>query len=158
MLSDSLQQDETASQVSGEDLYKSNKLSTQLACLTEADDFNHFNVSSYADSYPINKVLDEELATSASLDLMSSIKSSIIDMNPEFLGHLKMFFHTKSLALRISVTSYNDQPEFEIISAGTTDENQFTVFAAVTDVERDNLADIIENAVSARSSQFGIVA
>lgn len=137
---------------------KESIISSPGACLSETDDFNHFNVSSYADSYTISMPLDQDLATHAALELMQSIKNSIVDMNPRFLGHLKMFLHTGSVALKVSVTSYQDQPELELVSTAGTEENKVTVFAAVTDIGRDNLADIIENAVSARSGQLGIAA
>ncbi|MDI3486938.1 MAG: hypothetical protein PWQ50_2158 [Methanolobus sp.] len=86
---------------------------------------------------------------------MQSVRSGILDINPQFLGHLKMFLHTGSVGLRVSVTSYKDQPKLEFISSENGNAgNTFTVFAAVTDVARDNLEDIIESAVSASSSQF----
>jgi G3E family GTPase len=129
---------------------------TPIACNTACDDeFNHFNVGSYAGSYELSALLDGETASGLVLDVMQSVRSGILDINPQFLGHLKMFLHTGSVGLRASVTSYKDQPKLEFIgSEDGNDVNTFTVFAAVTDVARDNLEDIIENAVSASSSQF----
>ena len=129
-------------------------VSSNSAC---DDEFNHFNVSSYASSYGIDTLLDGESASELVLDVMRSVRNGILDINPQFLGHLKMFLHTGSVGLRASVTSYRDQPKLEFV--GLEDENEdsnFTVFAAVTDVSRDNLADVIENVVLSRSGQFGI--
>jgi G3E family GTPase len=131
------------------------KISGSDSC-TLADDFNHFNVSSYADSYSIYVSSDQNHITCMALELIESIKKSILELNPRFLGHLKMFLHTESVALKVSVTSYQDQPEIELVSTGVHEDSKITVFAAVTDVARDTLADIIENAVSARSGQLGI--
>ncbi|MDW7733421.1 MAG: GTP-binding protein [Methanolobus sp.] len=137
---------------------ESEKVNTSGTCAIGDDDFNHFNVSSYADSYAIKTSLGREAATSLALEVMHSIKGSILDLNPGFLGHLKMFLQTGSVALRVSVTSYRDHPEIEVVSSKSTDRNMFTVFAAVTDIKRDSLTDIIEGAVLARSGQLGISA
>ncbi|WP_321428722.1 GTP-binding protein [uncultured Methanolobus sp.] len=122
------------------------------------DEFNHFNVGSYASSYEVNTLLDGEAASNLALDVMQSVKNGILDINPQFLGHLKMFLHTGSVGLRASVTSYRDNPKIEFV--GSEDEdghgNELTVFAAVTDVGRDNLADVIENVVLSKSGQFNI--
>ncbi len=131
-------------------------LSHVASCTPDTDDFYHFNVSSYADSYSINSSSDLDQLAHMALDLMSSIKKSVRALNPRFLGHLKMFLHTESVAFKVSVTSYQDQPEIEYVSTRADEDGIMTVFAAVTDIARDNLADIIENAVSARSGKFGI--
>jgi G3E family GTPase len=131
---------------------------TPIACNAACDDeFNHFNVSSYASSYGINTLLDGETASEFVLDVMQSVRNGILNINPQFLGHLKMFLHTGSVGLRASVTSYRDQPRIEFIGLeNENDDNNFTVFAAVTDVARDNLADVIENVVLSKSGQFSI--
>ncbi|WP_319506012.1 GTP-binding protein [uncultured Methanolobus sp.] len=126
------------------------------SCTPDTDDFNHFNVSSYADSYSINSSSDLDQLAHMALELMGSIKNSVMTLNPRFLGHLKMFLHTESVAFKVSVTSYQDQPEIEYVSTRANEGSKMTVFAAVTDIARDKLADIIENAVSARSGKFGI--
>ncbi|WP_406656907.1 GTP-binding protein [Methanolobus sp. ZRKC2] len=136
---------------------KTNKKVHADSCTPEADEFNHFNVSSYADSYSISDFSDLNQVTHIVLELIESIKKSIMKLNPRFLGHLKMLLHTESVAFKVSVTSYQDQPEIEYVSTRAHEDSKITVFAAVTDIERDNLADIIENAVSARSGQLGIV-
>lgn len=123
---------------------KSEKVTFPDACAIGDDDFNHFNVSSYAESYAMKTSLDREAATSLALEVMHSIKGSILELNPGFLGHLKMFLQTGSVALRVSVTSYLDHPEVEVIGSEAVNDNKFTVFAAVTDITRDSLADIIE--------------
>jgi G3E family GTPase len=122
------------------------------------DDFDHFNVSSYAESYDISSSLDKETATNLALDVMRSIKSRVIQLNPAFLGHLKMFLQTEAVSLRVSVTSFMDDPEVELISTNGAEKNKFTVFAAVTDIARDDLADIVEGSVFARSGGLGISA
>ncbi|WP_094228960.1 GTP-binding protein [Methanolobus psychrotolerans] len=138
-------------------LLGSGTIAVSAECTTACeDDFNHFNVSSYADSYEVKSFLGREAAMSLILDVMQSIRENILDLNPRFLGHLKMFLHTGTVAMRVSVTSYRDIPELEFVGSGTDDAGKFTVFAAVTDVARDSLADIIEEAVLSRSGQLGI--
>ncbi|SFM18312.1 GTP-binding protein [Methanolobus profundi] len=126
-------------------------------CTSETDEFNHFNVSSYADSYSINSSTELGHLTHLALDLIGSIKKRVMELNPRFLGHLKMFLHTGSVSFKISVTSYQDQPEIEYLSIGANEGGKMTVFAAVTDITRDDIADIIDDAVSSRSGQFGII-
>ncbi|MBP1908747.1 GTP-binding protein [Methanolobus bombayensis] len=128
------------------------------SCNTVCDDeFDHFNVGSYAGSYEVNSLLDGEAASKLVLDVMHSVRNGIIDINPRFLGHLKMFLHTGSVGLRASVTSYKDQPKLEFVVSQNEDHgSNFTVFAAVTDVARDNLADVIENVVISKYGQFSI--
>ncbi|WP_340818760.1 GTP-binding protein [Methanolobus sp. WCC4] len=128
------------------------------SCTPETDEFNHFNVSSYADSYSISSSSELGHLTHMALELMGSIKKSVMMLNPRFLGHLKMFLHTGSVAFKVSITSYQDRPEIEYLSIGANEDGKMTVFAAVTDIARNDIADIIESAVSSRSDQFGIVA
>ncbi|WP_321418956.1 GTP-binding protein [uncultured Methanomethylovorans sp.] len=125
-------------------------------CAANDDHFDHFNVSSYADTYHIEHSIDTETAISAATCVMKDLKSMVLALNPKFLGHLKMFLHTESIALRISVTSYLDNPEVEVIDTDISDHGEFTVFAAVTDVPRDNLAEIIKRSVMGNSCQLGI--
>jgi len=117
-------------------------------------EFNHFNVNSYAHSYPINEFSDQDQATQMALDLIESIKKSILELNPRFMGHLKMILQTDSIALKVSVTSYRDQPEIDSLSIEGNEDSKMTVFAAVTDVARDNLAEIIQSAVSAELPEW----
>jgi len=126
-------------------------ISTASCEVDEDEDFDHFNVSSYAESYDIDNSLDQETATSLALDVMHSIKRGVARLNPEFLGHLKMFLQTETVSLRVSITSFRDEPEIELINSGGAEQNKFTVFAAVTDIARDDLADIVEGSVFARS-------
>ncbi len=146
-----------SSPISGmnDEITKTNKISLSESC-TSKDEFNHFNVSSYADSYSINGFSDQNQVTRMALELIESIKRSILELNPRFLGHLKMFLHTESVSFKVSITSYQDRPEIEYVKTRNSIDSKMTVFAAVTDIARDNLADIIENAVSARSDQLGI--
>jgi hypothetical protein len=125
-------------------------------CAANDDHFDHFNVSSYADTYHIEHSIGTETAISAATCVMKDLKSMVLALNPKFLGHLKMFLHTESIALRISVTSYLDNPEVEVIDTDISDHGEFTVFAAVTDVSRDNLAEIIKMSVMGNSCQLGI--
>lgn len=125
-------------------------------CAANDDHFDHFNVSSYADTYHIESPIDTETAISAATCIMKDLKNMVLALNPKFLGHLKMFLHTESVALRISVTSYLDNPEVEVIETDVSDHGEFTVFAAVTDVHRDDLAQIIKRSVMGNSCQFGI--
>ena len=125
-------------------------------CATNDDHFDHFNVSSYADTYHIEHSIDTETAISAATCVMKDLKSMVLALNPKFLGHLKMFLHTESIALIISVTSYLDNPEVEVIDTDISDHGEFTVFAAVTDVHRDDLAQIIKRSVMGNSCQLGI--
>lgn len=141
----------------GDGISKTSKSFCTDSCAPETDEFNHFNVSSYADSYSISVSSDQNQLTHMALELIGSIKKSVMELNPRFLGHLKMFLHTESVAFRVSVTSYQDHPEIEYINTGAHEDGKMTVFAAVTDIARDDIADIIECAVSSRSGQFGIV-
>lgn len=125
-------------------------------CAANDDHFDHFNVSSYADTYHIESPIDTETAISAATCIMKDLKNMVLALNPKFLGHLKMFLHTESVALRVSVTSYLDNPEVEVIDTDVSDHGEFTVFAAVTDVHRDDLAQIIKRSVMGNSCQFGI--
>lgn len=125
-------------------------------CAANDDHFDHFNVSSYADTYHIESPIDTETAISAATCIMKDLKNMVLALNPNFLGHLKMFLHTESVALRVSVTSYLDKPEVEVIDTDVSNHGEFTVFAAVTDVHRDDLAQIIKRSVMGNSCQFGI--
>lgn len=133
-------------------------LSAVSCTVGEDDDFDHFNVSSYAESYDIDNSLDQETATSLALEVMHSIKNGVFKLNPGFLGHLKMFLQTEAVSLRVSVTSFRDDPEVELINNSGTENNKFTVFAAVTDVARDDLEDIIKSSVFSRSHLLGTAA
>ena len=125
-------------------------------CASNDDHFDHFNVSSYADTYHIEHTIETDIAINAATSIMKDLKSMVMALNPKFLGHLKMFLHTESVALRISVTSYLDNPEVEMIDTDISDHGEFTVFAAVTDVHRDDLAHIIKRSVMGNSSHLGI--
>lgn len=125
-------------------------------CAANDDHFDHFNVSSYADTYHIEHTIDTDTAINAATSIMKDLKNMVLALNPKFLGHLKMFLHTESVALRISVTSYLDNPEVEVIDTDISDHGEFTVFAAVTDVQRDDLAHIIKRSVMGNSSHLGI--
>jgi G3E family GTPase len=141
----------TGSAINGEDTDCPDNI-----CAANDDHFDHFNVSSYADTYNIEHTIDTDIAINAATSIMKDLKNMVMALNPKFLGHLKMFLHTDSVALRISVTSYLDNPEVEMIDTEISDHGEFTVFAAVTDVHRDDLAHIIKRSVMGNSCQLGI--
>lgn len=105
-------------------------------------------LASYANDYKIlEEDIDSETAKVISMEIAESVKSEIIKLSPEFVGHIKMFLETPDETVKISITSYSENPEMNIIKTTAHSGPRFKILTAISGLNEDQLVDLVDSNV-----------
>ncbi len=78
------------------------------------------------------------------------------EINPEFIGHVKMTLRFREGLIKANLTSAHGEPFVEILDEAGDDEQHLKLLSAVTLVPRDKLAGVIECSLSKVLEKEGI--
>jgi G3E family GTPase len=114
-------------------------------------------VGSYSGEYSLRADnLHSDRITSMLVHLLEEIKSRLKEINPEFIGHVKMTLKFREGLIKANLTSVHGEPFVEILDETGDDEQHLKLLSAVTLVPRDKLAEIIESSISKVLGNEGI--
>lgn len=125
--------------------------STKLNSIAES------NVSSHAIEYAIEKNdLEIKKGHEMANGIVDSIHSQFIQLNPDFIGHIKMSMDLPETFLKISLTSSTNKPEIEIFERENVANPKVRALAAVTNIRQDEVVKILENTIEEMFAETGI--
>jgi len=105
-------------------------------------------VGSYSAEFAVeNGNLSTEAAREITTELMNTIKEKALKLNPEFVGHIKLFLDTGSETVKQSVTAYYEEPQEEIIKSQEGAVPAFKILSAVSNVDKAALKDAVDSSV-----------
>ncbi|WP_406658149.1 GTP-binding protein [Methanolobus sp. ZRKC2] len=105
-------------------------------------------VGSYSGEYSIDASdLHADKVTSMLVNLLLDIKQKLQEINPEFIGHVKMTMKFKEGLIKANLTSAHGDPFVEILDEDVDGEQHLRFLSAVTLVPKDKLEGIINGAV-----------
>jgi G3E family GTPase len=105
-------------------------------------------VGSYSAKFSVeDENISIEAARELTTELMKTIKTKVLDLNPEFVGHIKLFLDTGSETVKQSITAYYEEPQEDIIKSGTGAVPEFKILSAVSNVEKSALKEAVESSV-----------
>ncbi|MGB9927397.1 MAG: GTP-binding protein [Methanosarcina sp.] len=101
-------------------------------------------ISAYSCEYEIiSRDVELEKAVSVSEQILKEITSSVKKLNPEFKGHIKLFFSHEENFVKGSVTSAFSSPEIEVFKKEAKSHSKLRVLSAVSSVPRKELIKIV---------------
>lgn len=114
-------------------------------------------VGTYSVEFAVeNGNLSTEAAREITTELMNTIKEKVLKLNPEFVGHIKLFLDTGSETVKQSVTAYYEEPQEEIIKSEEGAVTEFKILSAVSNVNKAALKDSVNSSVQEIFEKTGI--
>lgn len=105
-------------------------------------------VGSYSAEFTVeNGNLSTEAARELTTELMNTIKAKVLKLNPEFVGHIKLFLDNGSETVKQSVTIYYEEPQEDIIKSEEGAVAKLKILSAVSNVEKGGLKDAVNSSV-----------
>jgi G3E family GTPase len=103
-------------------------------------------VGSYSIEFAVeNGNLSTEAAREITTELMNTIKAKVLELNPEFVGHIKLFLDTGLETVKQSVTAYYEEPQEDIIKSKEGAVPAFKILSAVSNVNKADLKDVVDS-------------
>ena len=114
-------------------------------------------VGSYSIEFAVeNGNLSTEAAREITTELMNTIKAKVLELNPEFVGHIKLFLDTGLKTVKQSVTAYYEEPQEDIIKSEEGAVPAFKILSAVSNVNKAVLKDAVDDSVQEIFEKRGI--
>jgi G3E family GTPase len=115
---------------------------------TKQNSIAESNVSSHAIEYAI-ETNDLEIKKGHELanGIVDSILNQFIQLNPDFIGHIKMSMDLPETFLKISLTSSTNKPEIEIFERENVANPKVRALAAVTNIRQDEVVKILQDTI-----------
>lgn len=122
------------------------------------DSIKASGVGSYAAEFAIKdeKSLSTEIARELTTELMNTIKIRVLKLNPEFVGHIKLFLDNGMETVKQSITIYYEEPQEDIIKSKEGAFPTFKILSAVSNVEKEALKDAVNSSVQEIFEKRGI--
>lgn len=105
-------------------------------------------VGSYSAEFAVeNGDLSTEAARELTTELMNTIKAKVLQLNPEFVGHIKLFLDNGSETVKQSVTIYYEEPQEDLIKSGEGTVPTLKVLSAVSNVDKEAVKAAVKSSV-----------
>ncbi len=105
-------------------------------------------VGSYSAEFAVkNENLSTEAAREITTELMNAIKEKVLILNPEFVGHIKLFLDNGSETVKQSVTAYYEEPQEQIIKSEEGAVPKFKILSAVSNVNKTAIKEAVNNSI-----------
>jgi G3E family GTPase len=114
-------------------------------------------VGCYSAEFTIeNGNVNLETARELTTELMDTIKAKVLKLNPEFVGHIKLFMDNGLETVKQSVTIYNEEPQEDIIKSKEGANPIFKILSAVSNVDKEKLKNAVDSSVQEIFEKKGI--
>ncbi|HIH74643.1 MAG TPA: GTP-binding protein, partial [Methanosarcina sp.] len=87
---------------------------------------------------------------------LQTIRDKVKDINPEFIGHIKLSLKAPDFVVKGSVTSSEEAPHVELISQ-KNEKLELRFLSAITKVPKDRLTGIVESTLEKRLGESNII-
>ena len=105
-------------------------------------------MGSYSAEFAVeNENLSTDAARELTTELMNTIKAKVLKLNPEFVGHIKLFLDNGSETVKQSVTIYYEEPQEDIIKSEEGAVPKLKILSAVSNVEKGAVKDAVNRSV-----------
>ncbi len=91
--------------------------------------------------------LSTEAARELTVELINAIKAKMLKLNPEFVGHIKLFLDNGLETVKQSVTIYYEEPQEDVIKSKEGAVPTLKILSAVSNVEKEAVKDAVESSV-----------
>jgi G3E family GTPase len=116
--------------------------------LRDADSIACSGVATYASEFTIPvEGLDAENARSMAENIVEDVRVRVLELNPEFLGHIKLFLEHGSQVVKANVTAYYESPKIETMGVERVEKPKLKILSAVSNISKGELVDIVNSCV-----------
>jgi G3E family GTPase len=88
---------------------------------------------------------------------LRNIQEKLLEINPEFVGHVKISLKLPESTVKGSVTSSKDAPLVELLQDRKSEKIELRLLSAITKVPKEKLIEIIEGTLEEKLQELGIV-
>ncbi|MDG6243530.1 MAG: GTP-binding protein [Methanolobus sp.] len=113
-------------------------------------------ISSYATEYRLEGQVSSDLARETAKEIMETIKSKVMELSPEFVGHIKLFIESDSNTIKTNLTAFDQDITMEVIDNVAGDVPRLKVLSAVSSIDREKLVNIVNETISGILGANGI--
>jgi G3E family GTPase len=125
--------------------------------ILDQDSIGASGIATHARSYVVDAPkLDEKTATRYVADVLLHVQREVEELNPDFVGHVKLTLLHPDVSIRASITAAADEPSIGALDAGPSGEPSLKVLIAASNVPWESLAEIADEAVSKAGENHGI--
>lgn len=126
----------------------------------QREDLNSMEVSgvgSYAGEYSISSNgMHPDEVTAMLVRMLTDIRARIREINPDFVGHVKISFRFNEGLVKGSLTSSCGEPAVEILDESGDGKEHLKFLSAVTKVPKEQLADIVDGSIGSVLEHEGV--
>jgi G3E family GTPase len=88
---------------------------------------------------------------------LRTIQERVREINPEFVGHVKLSMKLPESAVKGSVTSSKEMPQVELLSSQKSENTELRLLSAVTKIPKYKLIEIIESTLEGNLEKSGFI-
>ena len=88
---------------------------------------------------------------------LQTIRDRVREINPDFVGHVKLSMKFPESTVKGSVTSSKEMPQVELIKDRGNEKAEIRLLSAITKVPKNKLIEIIENTLEKNLEKSGVV-
>jgi G3E family GTPase len=85
-----------------------------------------------------------------------NIRDRVMEINPEFVGHVKLSLKLSESTVKGSVTSSKDLPQMELFQNKGSEKTELRLLSAITKVPINKLVEIVESTLEEKLHKSGI--
>lgn len=89
-------------------------------------------------------------------DSLLNIRDRVLEINPEFVGHVKLSLKLTESTVKGSVTSSKELPQVELFRNKGSEKAELRLLSAITKVPKDKLVEIVESTLEEKLCKSGI--
>jgi hypothetical protein len=112
------------------------------------DSIEASGIASYATEFLLDGRISTELAQATAKDIMTALKSRVIELSPEFVGHIKLFIESGSNTVKTNLTAYDQDITMEVIDTETGQVPRLKILSAVSSIDHDKLVNLVNDTIS----------
>ncbi len=126
----------------------------------EREDMNSMEASgvgTYAGEYSIisNGIHADKLTTML-VHMLTDIKAKVKEINPDFVGHVKISFRSDQGLVKGSLTASDGEPVVDILDEKGDEEEHLKFLSAVTKVPKEELVGIVDRSIQVTLTNEGV--
>jgi G3E family GTPase len=113
-------------------------------------------VSAFSTLYTLAyEAFNPEKGTRFIEESLRTIRDRVREINPEFVGHVKLSLKLPESTVRGSVTSSKETPQVEFLDR-KNEKTEIRLLSAITKVPKDKLAEIVESTLEGKLREAGV--
>jgi G3E family GTPase len=114
-------------------------------------------VSTYSTLYSLTpEAFNPEEGAHFIEESLQTIRDKIGEINPKFIGHVKLSLKLSKFTLKGGITSLKELPQIEFIQDQKNRKNELRLLSAVTKIPKEKLIKIVENTLEEKLLESGI--